>query len=160
MAPWNRATGPGFKPPRAAVVKSHGSERRRKRCYIKHQVGNRKTNESELLMTCRKAIQPTSKPSSVIGSGGAQTIPVYGLSGVRHGGSVILFQASGRNVGTCHSNVKGEIRVGSPHEKESTNVEYRGGAVCSSDEIPEKVWSEGAASSSWIYESTHMGRSW
>ena len=33
----------------------------------------RKTNASEPLMTRRKAIQPTSKPSSVVGSGQVQT---------------------------------------------------------------------------------------
>ena len=31
MAPRSLVTGPGFKPPRAAVVKNHGGERRWKR---------------------------------------------------------------------------------------------------------------------------------
>lgn len=31
MAPRSLVAGPGFKPPRAAVVKSHGGERRGKR---------------------------------------------------------------------------------------------------------------------------------
>jgi len=52
----SRATGSGFKPRRAAAIKSRGGERRRKRCPSRHQVGNGKTNASELLMTCRKAI--------------------------------------------------------------------------------------------------------
>ena len=41
------------------------------------------------------------------GSGG---LPVYGSTGVRHEGGVILIQAWVRNVGTCRSDAKGEAQ--------------------------------------------------
>ena len=115
-------------------------------------------NASELLMTRRKAIKPTSKPSSVIGSGQVQTEPAYGLGGVRRGGGMTLFQALVGNVGTCRFDDKGEIRMGSPLKEKSTEAKHRGGAVRSSDEAIEKLWSKGAASFSRNYGSTQAGR--
>jgi hypothetical protein len=47
-----------------------------------------------------------------------------------------LFWASVRNVGTGRSDVKGEARVGSPHEGESTDAEHRDGLPRSSREVP------------------------
>lgn len=58
-------------------------------------------NESEQSMTCRKANQLRSKPDSVVDPGQAQTIPVYGLSGLRRRDCMILIQAFMWNVGTC-----------------------------------------------------------
>lgn len=55
-------------------------------------------------------------------------------SGIRRRGGVNFTQAFMWNAGTCHSNAKGEIQVGDPCKNESTNVEYRGGTVRSSDE--------------------------
>ena len=133
MAPRSRVTGFGFKPPRVAVVKSRGGERRWKRHSWKCQVGIRKMNESEQPMTCRKAIQQTSKPDSVVDPGQVQTIPVYGLSGVRCRGCMSLIQALLRNVGTYRFDTKGreaELLSGFA----STNVNRRGGAIRSSDE--------------------------
>ena len=118
-----------------------------------------KTNASELLMTRRKANQPTSKPSSVVDSGRAQTKPVYGLRGVRRGGGVISFQASVGNVGTCRFDVKGEIRRSSPPKEKSTDARHRGGAARSSDDAFERAWSKGAASFNPIDGPTRMGRS-
>ena len=115
-------------------------------------------NASESLMTRRKAIKPTSKLSSVVGSGQVQTMPVYGLGGVRRGGGMILFQALVGNVGTCRFDVKGEIRMGSPLKEKSTEVKHRDGAVRSSDETIEKLWSKGAASLSRGHGSTQTGR--
>jgi hypothetical protein len=90
-------------------------------------------NESEQSMTCRKANQLTSKLGSVVGPGQIQTVPVYGLGGVRCRGCMILFQALMWNVGTCWFNVKGrEVAVLSDFA--STNVNQRGGATRSSDE--------------------------
>ena len=109
-------------------------------------------------MTRRKAIQLTSKPGSVVGLGRVQTLPVYGLIGVRRGGGVIPIQALVRNVGTCHPDGKGEIRTGSPREEKSTNAGYRGGAARSSVEVSERAWSKGAASFGRCYGSTRMGR--
>ena len=129
------------------------------KALLRRQVRFRKTNASEPLMTHRKAIQPTSKPSSVVGSGQVQTEPVYGLGGVRCGGGVILFQALIGNVGTCRFDAKGEIRKSSPLKEKSTNARHRGGAARSSDEAVERPWSKGAASSSRICRSTREGRS-
>jgi hypothetical protein len=106
-------------------------------------VRNRKTNASEPLMTHRKAIQLTSKPSSVVGSGQVQTQPAYGLDGVRSGGGVILYQDLVGNVGTCRFNAKGEIRRSSPPKEKSTNVRHRGGAARSGEETAERLWSKG-----------------
>lgn len=64
-------------------------------------------NASEQSMTCRKANQPTSKPDSVVDPGQTQTVPVYGLGGVRRRGCMNLIQALVWNVGTCWLNAKG-----------------------------------------------------
>jgi hypothetical protein len=159
MASRNRVAGPGSKPRRAAAVKSRGGEHRRKRHPSRCQVRSRKTNVSELLMTRRKAIQPTSKPSSVVGSGQVQTLPVYGLGGVRRRGSVIPLQALVGNVGTCRLDAKGEIRKGSPLKEKSTDARHRGGAARSSRDAAERLWSEGAASFSREHGSTRKRRS-
>ncbi len=90
-------------------------------------------NESEQLMTCRKANQLTSKPGSVVDSGQIQTVPVYGLGGVRCRGCMILFQALVWNVGTCWFNVK-ERGAALLFGSASTNVNQRGGVTRSSNE--------------------------
>lgn len=84
-------------------------------------------------MTCRKAIKLTSKPESVVAPGGAQTEPVYGLSGVRCRGSMSLIQALMWNVGTYWLNDK-ERGVVSDNSA-STDVGWRGGATRSSAEV-------------------------
>lgn len=120
---------------------------------------DRKANVSELLMMRRKANQPTSKPSSVVGSGRVQTIPVYGLDGVRRRGSAILSQALMGNVGTCRLDAKGEIRRGSPPKEKSTDARHRGGAARSSGDAAETSWSKGAASFKRKHGPTREGRS-
>jgi len=90
-------------------------------------------NESEQSMTCRKANQLTSKSGSVVDPGQIQTLPVYGLGGVRCRGYMILFQALMWNVGTCWFNVK-ERGVALLSSSASTNVNQRGGVTRSSDE--------------------------
>jgi len=90
-------------------------------------------NENEQPMTCRKANQLTSKSGSVVDPRQIQTLPVYGLGGVRCRGCMILFQALMWNVGTYWFNVKGrEEPVFGVFA--STNVNQRGGATRSSDE--------------------------
>jgi len=42
---------------------------------------------------------------------------------------VTSVQARVRNLGTCRSDVKGEVQVGGTHKGESTEAEHRGGAV-------------------------------
>ncbi len=77
------------------------------------QVGDRKTNASEPLRTCRKR-KPTSKLGSRTDPGQAQGVPAYGLGGVRHEGGVSLSQALVWNVGTCRLNVKGDTQMADP----------------------------------------------
>lgn len=113
-------------------------------------------NESEQSMTCRKAIQLTSKPDGVVNPGQIQTIPVYGLGGVRCRDCMILIQAFVWNVGTCWFNVKGRgfIFYGTA----STKVNQRGGVTRSSDEVCESRWSKGVTLFSHIFWSTSNGR--
>ncbi len=90
-------------------------------------------NASEQSMTCRKAIQPTSKPDRVVDPGQTQTEPVYGLGGVRRRDCMNLVQALVWNVGTCWLNAKGrEVAMSSSFA--STDVSQRDGATRSSDE--------------------------
>ena len=91
-------------------------------------------NESEQLMTCRKANQLTSKPDSVIDPGQIQTLPVYGLGGVRRRDCMSLIQALWRNVGTCRLNVKRREVAGNLSNFASINVNRRDGAIRSSEE--------------------------
>ncbi|SDZ23517.1 hypothetical protein, partial [Nitrosomonas sp. Nm58] len=90
-------------------------------------------NASEQSMTCRKANQPTSKPDSVVDPGQTQTVPVYGLGGVRRRGCMNLIQALVWNVGTCWLNAKGS-KMTIVSSFASTDVSQRGGAARSSDE--------------------------
>lgn len=90
-------------------------------------------NESEQSMTCRKANQLASKPDSVVDPGQIQTVPVYGLGGVRCRDCMILIQALVWNVGTYWFNAK-ERGVTLWSNFASTNVNQRGGATRSSDE--------------------------
>jgi|GEM_PF-1434542 len=113
-------------------------------------------NENEQSMTCRKAIQLTSKPGSVIAPRQIQTIPVYGLGGVRCRGCMILIQAFVWNVGTYWFNVKG--RGANFYGTASTKVNQRGGVTRSSDEIYENRWSQGVTLFSQNYWSTKIGR--
>lgn len=116
-----------------------------------------KANASELLMTRRKANQPTSKPGSVVGPGQVQTKPVYGLDGVRRRSSARLSQAPVRNVGTCRPDAKGEVRRGGPSKDQRTDAGHRGGAARSSDDSLETARSKGAASFGRQRGSTRIG---
>jgi hypothetical protein len=60
-------------------------------------------------------------------------VPVDGPVGIRHGGGESANRALVWNVGTCHSDVKGEIQGGKT-KYESTDAEYRDGATRSSEE--------------------------
>ncbi len=100
----------------------------------KCQVWIKQASASEQSMTCRKAIQPTSKPDRVVDSGQIQTVPVEGLGGVRRRDCMNLIEALVWNVGTCWLNARGrEIAVLSDFA--STKIGQRGGATRSSDEI-------------------------
>jgi hypothetical protein len=113
-------------------------------------------NESEQSMTCRKAIQLTSKPDGVVSPGQTQTLPVYGLSGVRCRGCMILIQAFMWNLGTYGYNVKGRGPI--DYRTASTNVGHRGGVARSSDDFCESKMSKGATLFSLSFWTTNSGR--
>lgn len=123
------------------------------------QVRIEKTNVSEPLMTCRKLFHRHRNRVGRLARDGAQRKPVYRLGGVRHKGGVSSIQALVWNVGTCRSDDKGRIRVDGLHEDASTDAEHRGGAARSSEEVPEKGWSEGAALLGKANRPTRNGRS-
>jgi hypothetical protein len=54
-------------------------------------------------------------------------MPADGPIGIRHIGGVTLIQALVRNLGTCRSDVKGEIQVEGLLKDESTDAGHRGG---------------------------------
>ena len=87
------------------------------------QVRIKKTNVSEPLMTCRKTLHDVETGIETLSREGGGGGPVYGSTGVRHEGGVILIQAWVRNVGTCRPDAKGETQVEDPQE-----LEYRCGA--------------------------------
>jgi hypothetical protein len=114
-------------------------------------------NESEQSMTRRKAIQVSSKPSSVVDLGQIQTVPVYGLGSGRCRGCMILIQALVWNVGTYWFDAK--ERGFSKAETASTNVNQRGGVARSSDKVCESRWSKGATLFSQSIWPTRDGKS-
>ncbi len=59
---------------------------------------------------------------------------MYGSTGIRHEGGVILIQAWVRNVGTCRADAKGDAQAGGPRKHLSTNAAHRGGATRSRNE--------------------------
>ena len=98
------------------------------------QVETKEMSASELLRTCRKDLGDVKTGGIFVNPGRVWGIPVYCPHGVRHEGSMTLVWAPERNVGTGRSAAKGETRVGSPHEGESTDTEHRDGAACSRGE--------------------------
>lgn len=118
-----------------------------------------KANASEPLMTCRKVYRRHRNRGVWLTRDEAQRMPADWLGGVRHEGGASAIEAVVRNVGTCRPDAKGAVQVGSPDEDLSTDAGRRGGAVRSSDEVVERRWSEGAASSGLARGSTSNGRS-
>jgi hypothetical protein len=98
------------------------------------QVESKEMSASELLRTCRKGLDDVKTGGILVTPGGVWGLPVYRPHGVRHEGSMTLFWASVRNVGTGRSDAKGEAQVGVPHEGESTDAEHRGGVARSREE--------------------------
>jgi len=91
---------------------------------------------SKLLKTCRKPLADVKTGGIFVNPGGVWRRPVYCPHGVRHEGSMTLFWASVRNVGTGRCAAKGETQMGSPYKSESTDAEHRGGLPRSSGEVP------------------------
>ena len=98
------------------------------------QVESKEMSASELLTTCRKGLEDVKTGGIFVNPGSVWGIPVYCPHGVRHEGSMTLFWASVRNVGTGRSDAKGEAQVGDPHESESTDAEHRDGVARSREE--------------------------
>ena len=119
----------------------------------------KKSNASEPLMTCRKLSQRRRNRVGRLTRDRTQMEPVYWLGGVRHEGGESLVQAQMWNVGTCRSDDKGRVQADSLGEDASTDAEHRGGVARSSDEVPEKGWSKGAALLGGVIRPTNSGRS-
>ena len=123
--PSGRRSGVGSKPPRAAVVKSDGGERRGNGGTRSRQVRSRETSESEPSMNCRKRtvdVETGGGGRSGISQGGDLK---PGPGGIRLEGGVNLDQALARNVGTCRPDVKGASRAGDPRQTLSTDAGHR-----------------------------------
>jgi hypothetical protein len=96
---------------------------------VLRQVRIKKTNASEPLMTCRKTLSDVETGIETLSREAGGEVPVYGPTGVRHEGGVILIQAWVRNVGTCRLDAKGDAPVGSPRKRQSTEAGHRGGVA-------------------------------
>lgn len=159
-APRDRLTGAGLKSPLAAVVKSHGRERRRKRPASAGQMGDREMNVSEPSLTCRNVYQLRSKP-------GGSDCP-----GTKQGRS--LFRTlrppalrwhepvTRRLCGTWEPSapMPTERLKQKPCKSLSREAVRRGGTVRSSVEGPDKGHgAKGLCSGGWFARSTGNGRS-
>jgi len=134
VVPRSRRTGADFTPSQAAWMKSRRRERCRKRRNVFRQVRIKKTNESEPLMTCRKTLRDVKTGTETLSREAGGGLPVYGSTGVRHEGGVIVSQAWVRNVGTCRPGAKGAAPAGSPRKRHSIEAGHRGGATHSRNE--------------------------
>ena len=90
------------------------------------QVRSEETSESEPPMNCRKRIVDVGT-----GAGGRSGMSAGGVlkpgpRGIRLGGGVNSDQALLRNVGTCRSDVKGDVQAGGPRKDQSTDAGHRG----------------------------------
>jgi len=80
-------------------------------------------------MTCRKTSSDVETGIETLSREAGGGLPVYGSTGVRHEGGVILIQAWVRNVGTCRPDAKGDAQAGSPRKRPSTEAGHRGGVA-------------------------------
>ena len=133
MAPRNRLTGAGCKPPQAAWGKTSGRER----CGKGAQEASGENQKRRTNVNCRSSVesaQMTSKPGSDVNPGQAWRVPVYWPCDVRHRGSARLVLALTLNCGNLRLRCKekGTSPIG---EADSTNAQPRGGATRSSVEV-------------------------
>lgn len=118
---------------------SNRRKRRRLRVFVVNVAGKggavlgqvriEKTNASEPLMTSRKTPSDVETGTETLSRKVGGGLPVYGSTGVRHEGGVVLIQAWVRNVGTCRPDAKGDAPAGSPRKRQSTEAGHRGGVV-------------------------------
>ena len=80
-------------------------------------------------MTCRKTSSDVETGIETLSREAGGGLPVYGSTGVRHEGGVILIQAWVRNVGTCRPDAKGDAQAGNPRKRPSTEAGHRGGVA-------------------------------
>lgn len=111
---------------------------------IRHQVRIKKTNESELQMTCRKANRRYQNQVALLTWDKFMSYLCYCMSGIRHGSSVSLIQAFVWNLGT--------------YKGKQEKYLYRDGVLRSSVEVGESLWSKGSTLISAGYKSTVKGR--
>jgi hypothetical protein len=97
-------------------------------------VSIKKTNAREPMMTCRKTVHDVETGIETLSREAGGGGPVYGSTGVRHEGGVIVSQAWVRHGGTCRPDATGEAPVGSPCKRLSTEAGHRGGAAHNSNE--------------------------
>ena len=109
---------------------------------VLRQVRIKKTNASEPLMTCRKTSSDVETGIETLSREAGGGLPVYGSTGVRHEGGVILIQAWVRNVGTCRPDAKGDAQAGSPASARVPRREGVKSALGSLQLIREKLGSE------------------
>jgi hypothetical protein len=76
-------------------------------------------------MKCRKNERDVETGIETLSREAGGREPVYGSTGVRHEGGVILIQAWVRNVGTCRADAKGDAQAGSTRKRLSTNAAHR-----------------------------------
>jgi hypothetical protein len=156
--PRSLRSGVGSKPPRAAVVKSDGGERRGNGGTRSCQVRSRETSESEPSMNCRNRtvdVETGAGGHSGTSQGGDLKA---GPGGIRLEGGVNLDQALARNVGTCRPDVKGASRAGDPRQALSTDAGHRDRTARSRDEGAVMVLDRrGCGVSAWAGGQPAMG---
>lgn len=158
-APRDRLTGAGLKSPLAAVVKSHGRERRRKRPDKESgQMSDREMNASEPLMKCRK------RRNEVETGGMSLTQDQCGRSLFRAARPPALRwhdPVAWRLYGTWEPSVPmaTERTKQKTCEARSREAARRGGSTRSSEEVPDKgMEPRGRAHGGWAVMSTGNGR--
>lgn len=93
------------------------------------QVSIKKTNAREPLMTCRKTPSNVETGTETLSREAGGGVSVYGSTGIRHEGGVIVIQAWVRNVGTCRPDATRDAQADSPRKRLSTEAGHRGGAT-------------------------------
>jgi len=157
--PRDRLTGAGLKSPLAAVVKSHGRERRRKRPGIRPgQMSDREMNASEPLTTCRK------RRDEVKTGGKLLTRDQHGRSlfrtvwpPARRWHDPVVWQLCGTWEPSAPMPTERSKQM--TCEDRSREAARRDGSARSSDEVPDKgMERRGRAHEGWTVTSTGNGR--
>lgn len=158
MAPRNRFTGAGCKPPQAAWAKNPGRERCGKGA-IQASGENRRRRTTVNCRPSVETVQTTSKPGFYVIPESVWRVPVYWPCGVRHRGSASSVQALALNCGNLRTRWKGK-GTSILCEADSTNARSRDGATRSSDEVTVMVMERrGRVIESGVHVNRASGRS-